>query len=556
MKKATRHEAKGQEKAGKEERTDAEGKQPNKKASILTRFTRLFVLFALLLVLLISVANFLNYQVSMLQRFGNYARGVASIAARFVSGEELIRYAETGEKDEEYYDTEQQLAEVCRVMDVQFLYVMKPISETESVYIYDVRSLLVEGIEPAEMGAVENTNFTAAAVLEDGIAAIELSPTRNEYGYFESAYAPVTDEVGNVVGYVGVDIDMAEVTANLLVYLSIIIVLTILFVVICFSRLLRLLRKRVLKPITKITEKTEEFVQGGIENDTFEPLEVATKDEIGTLATSINQMFNDIQSYTKSLAAETASRQRTSDDLKTANSIQQGLLPKLFPPYLDYTDVEIYAEMYKAQNIGSDFYDCFPVDRNHIAFVVADVEGNGISAALYMMVLQTLIKNRAVSGCSPREVLESINRQLCESNEQGMSARVFLGIYNAHNNVLSYVNAGHHEPIIKRANGAASWLVAESGQPLGLNPDAEYNTQAELMNQGDCLLLYTSGVTEATNPLGQRFGNDTLLQLMKKMNTEVLVPQQVVKTVGSAVLSFTDQIEQVADITLMLVRRL
>jgi sigma-B regulation protein RsbU (phosphoserine phosphatase) len=267
-------------------------------------------------------------------------------------------------------------------------------------------------------------------------------------------------------------------------------------------------------------------------------------------------MFDNIRVYTRRLAEETASKQRIEDSLKTARSIQASLLPRLFPPYLAYTDVEIVASILPGENMSGIFYDCFPVDKHHFAFVIADVAGNDVAAALFMMVVHTLVKNRAVSGYSPREVFESMNRQLCETNDQGMSATAFLGIYNSRNNVLNYVNAGHLAPLLKRATGETVWLPASPGQRLGLAPDTEYTTQVERMNPGDCLLLYTESLIEARNMQGQVFSRQTLENLVGKINTDALVPQQVIEMVEAAVLAFTGNAPRGNDITTMIVRRL
>ena len=133
-------------------------------------------------------------------------------------------------------------------------------------------------------------------------------------------------------------------------------------------------------------------------------------------------------------------------DSHVATQIQAAMLPRLFPPFPERREFDIYASMNPAKEVGGDFYDFFLVDNRHFAVVIADVSGKGVPAALFMVIAKTLIKSHAQFGNEPADIFTITNNQLCEGNEAGLFVTAWMGILDLHTGDLSCVNAGHNPP--------------------------------------------------------------------------------------------------------------
>ncbi|MDR1579498.1 MAG: SpoIIE family protein phosphatase [Synergistaceae bacterium] len=540
---------------------------PDKIRCTLTlKFAALFGIFAVVSGMLICSITYMNYRASMLEHYGGYAAGAAALAASILDPDELARYAETLRRDERYAAIEEELSEIRISLDVKYIYVQMPVSDTEYMFLFDI-------YDPSEPGApdpslrlgargVYDENFKAAKLaMSTGKPARNLDITHSEYGYLASAYVPILRKGSNVpFAYLGVDISMDYIISFLMRYMAVIASATALVIMLCFTALFSLVRRSVVNPIKAIAEKTGEFARGAadprVSDADFEELNVRSNDEIGDLTASVNVMFRDIREFTRRLADEMARRERVQSELDMARKIQEDALPKVFPPFGNYPDAEIFAGMIPAKEVGGDFYDLFLVGENKLAVVTADVSGKGVPAALFMMVVRTLIRNRALSGDEPHELLRTVNRQLCENNEACMFVTVFAGILDTQLGVIRYANAGHVPPALLRGGGAF-WLPMEAAVALGVMEDADFITQETSFGEGDILLLYTDGVTEAMNEHGELFGERRLFELMSYLARENgdVDAKSIVKAVNSAVHEFAGGAEQADDITILALRR-
>ena len=160
---------------------------------------------------------------------------------------------------------------------------------------------------------------------------------------------------------------------------------------------------------------------------------------------------------------DSADKQQIASELSVATHIQTSMLPRIFPAFPAQKEFDIYAIMSPAKEVGGDFYDFFLVDNNHLAVVVADVSGKGVPAALFMVIAKTLIKDHAQRGTSPDLVFTEVNRLLCETNDEGMFVTAWMGVLELSTGHLSYVNAGHNPPLLRRAGGGYDYLRTRSG---------------------------------------------------------------------------------------------
>ena len=236
-------------------------------------------------------------------------------------------------------------------------------------------------------------------------------------------------------------------------------------------------------------------------------------------------------------------------ELSVATQIQADMLPSIFPAFPNHPGFDIYATMTPAKEMGGDFYDFFLVDDDHLAVVIADVSGKGVPAALFMVIAKTLIKNHAQNKDTPGSVFTQTNAQLCEGNDAGLFVTAWMGVLEISTGNFIYVNAGHNPPLLKRAGGAYEWLKSRPGFVLAGMEGVRYRENSLQLEPGDCLYLYTDGVTEATSGAQELFGEERLQHTLNE--SKDLPVDQLLPKVKQAIDTFVGEAEQFDDITML-----
>lgn len=239
----------------------------------------------------------------------------------------------------------------------------------------------------------------------------------------------------------------------------------------------------------------------------------------------------------------------TSKELSLATRIQADMLPNVFPAFPEKDEFDIYATMEPAKEVGGDFYDFFLIDNDHLGVVMADVSGKGVPAALFMMVSKILVQNYAMMGKSPKEVLECVNNQICKNNKEDMFVTVWFGILDLKTGNLKASNAGHEYPAIKKADGTFELYRDKHGFVIGSMAGITYSEYELTLEPGSKLFLYTDGVAEATNSDKNLFGTDRMIEALRL--NENLSPEEVIKSVNSAIVDFVKDAPQFDDITML-----
>lgn len=239
-------------------------------------------------------------------------------------------------------------------------------------------------------------------------------------------------------------------------------------------------------------------------------------------------------------------RQRLEQEINIARDIQQALLPRNFP---DNPHLTIAGCNYPCLAVGGDYFDIFPLDKNRTAFLIADVSGKGLGAAIVTTMLQGALSGMTL-GTDPARVFSHVNRFLCDHTEVGRYATMFLGILDELGN-LDFINAGHPSPFLIR-HGVAQEPFSEGSYPVGLVPDAEYAVARIKLQPGDTLVLFSDGVTEAMDPDEQLFGVPRLREVLTGQTECPL--EQLQKCVLEAVENFARGASQADDITLLVAR--
>lgn len=246
-------------------------------------------------------------------------------------------------------------------------------------------------------------------------------------------------------------------------------------------------------------------------------------------------------------------QQRIETELNLASQIQTHMIPTIFPPFPDKEEFTLYASMTPAREVGGDFYDFFFVDDMHLALVIADVSGKGIPAALYMMVSKTMLKHAAMQGLSPKQILETVNHQLCEGVEDvQMFVTVWLGIIDLSTGKMTAANAGHEYPAICRKNGVFELVKDKHGLVLGGMDGMRYREYEIAFEEGDTLFVYTDGVAEATDPDDKLFGLENMIDALNKEPAADV--EDLLKSVWHDIEDFTFGAEQFDDITMLAFR--
>ena len=246
---------------------------------------------------------------------------------------------------------------------------------------------------------------------------------------------------------------------------------------------------------------------------------------------------------------EKAERERITNDLHMANQIQTSVLPHEFPPFPERKEFELYAMMEPAREVGGDFYDFFLIDEDHLCLVIADVSGKGIPASLFMMNSKVLIKSFASGDNSPSEVLEKVNKEICENNQMEMFVTVWLGVLELSTGKIVASNAGHEYPVIGHAGGEFELIRDKHGFVVGGMDGVKYTDYELQLQPGDKLFVYTDGVPEAANVRDELFGTDRMLDAL---NADRYAPvEELLRNVRRAVSEFTEGAEQFDDLTML-----
>ena len=465
-----------------------------------------------------AVIGYREFTAVLEQQYNDSAYEVAETARSYLNADKFADYLTTLEKDAEYEEIEKRLDELTVACDCNFIYVAR-IDTTDymsTTYIYD-------SVNPATGFSRYPLGYTARDIdpkyvedlkhiLATGGRAEKYLYSYSESGAHTTAGLGAKDSEGNVVAFIGVEKPMRILDNARMKYVSHVIGFSaaILLVVILLYTLY--LRRTVIKPITEVTAEAERFAD---KHDASRELRASgSRFEIGVLANSVHKMEEDLIQYIENLTRVTAEKERIGAELNVATQIQADMLPRIFPPFPERTEFDIYATMTPAKEVGGDFYDFFLIDDDHLGLVMADVSGKGVPAALFMVIAKTLIKNRAQMG------------------GKGVAA-----------------NAGHEHPAIRRAGGEYELVIYRHSPAVATMSGIKFREHEFELHPGDRLFVYTDGVAEATNAGNQLFGTDRMLEALNE--EPEAKTNELLQNVQKHIDAFVGDAPQFDDITMM-----
>ncbi|PKL60615.1 MAG: serine/threonine protein phosphatase, partial [Methanomicrobiales archaeon HGW-Methanomicrobiales-4] len=274
-----------------------------------------------------------------------------------------------------------------------------------------------------------------------------------------------------------------------------------------------------------------------------------TRDEFGNLARSFNIMADDLKEYVSTIRRTTAERERMLRELEIAKGIQQSFLPESAPILTGY-DLEGFN--LPAAEVGGDFYDFIPVGDDNWGLVIADVSGKGVPAALFMALSRTLIRASTSGNQDPAESINDANRHICLDSKTSMFVTLFYAILDTKNSTLTFVNAGHNPPFLISNDTVGITLLQARGIALGVIDEIDLKSTKVQLESGSMVVLYTDGVTEATNDQEEEYGVERLTDLAEQMKDHT--SREIIDAIVADVTSFACGRPQFDDITIMVLK--
>ena len=464
--------------------------------------------FAILGIVLILIISFVVADQYIRKEMGNYrdtAFAYTKSIAEMIDGDKIAHYLESGEKDE-YYDEILSYLNTFRYnTEIQYIYVFVP-DKDELVYIWDA-NVLKEGeteLDICELGDreeywSESDKDTIHKIYYDEEQYNELTLSKDEkYGSMASAYSVISDGNGEPVAVVGVDMYMTNLQSDMRQFLNVVPFVIVVIILVAIWLFYSFVKRRIVSPINILRNVSKSMVQNLEKDETIE-VSIDTGDEIEELFNSFKEMYGDVKDYIKKLEGVTAEKERIGAELDVAKHIQASMLPCIFPAFPERKEIDIYATMEPAKEVGGDFYDFFMVDDTHLAIVMADVSGKGVPAALFMVIGKTLIKDHTTPGRDLGKVFTEVNDLLCESNSEELFITAFEGVLDLVTGEFVYVNAGHEMPFIYKSGGNFEPYKIRAAFVLAGMEGMKYRAGSMMLEPGDKIFQYTDGVTEATN---------------------------------------------------------
>ncbi len=486
------------------------------------------------------------------EQYKDYANFTAQTAAKFIDVSTLETHLETQEKDDAYLQIESTLQTMADNDDCDIIYVAVVDTSTKTrTYIYDVVSEDSE-LYPYEIGY---TDTAEESFLEEyqSIASGQESVKNTVYGESEilGAYStsivPLKNENGDVIAICGVVRTMDSLVEGRHSYLQQLMIWAVLIAIVSVAIGIYIFRRTIVHPIQTVVDETKRFSNTrDVHGKTLYEV-IDAENEIGYLARSIDEMENSIVQSVDRLVEVTAKQNRVDAELEIAQKIQSNALPNVD---MGIENVEIDAIMDPAKEIGGDFYDCFIVDENHLALVIADVSGKGIPAALLMMVAKMLIKTMMLEYKDPSKVFEVVNEKLCENNESSMFVTAWLGLLDIQTGELVACNAGHEYPILKKDTFEV--FKDKHSFVLGGMEGMVYPSYTLQLEKNDVLFLYTDGLPEAIDRKKEQFGLERVLHALNRGQDKSV--KDIISNVILDVGNFVEDEEQFDDTTMLCIR--
>jgi sigma-B regulation protein RsbU (phosphoserine phosphatase) len=306
---------------------------------------------------------------------------------------------------------------------------------------------------------------------------------------------------------------------------------------------------RELQPLRRLAKEAETIASGNF--DTKLP-ELQRTDEIGQLSNSFAGMQKSLVRYIDELKDTTAEKASIESELQVASGIQMGMLPKDFPTSQERDDVQLYASLTPAKDVGGDLFDFYIRDEK-LFFCIGDVSGKGVPASLFMAVTRSVFRTVSAHESMPDRIVATLNATMADMNETNMFVTLFVGVLDLPTGRMRYCNAGHDAPLL--VGQGVGMLPCDSNIPAGFMPSWKYTLQETQIFTGTTIFLFTDGLTEAEDSTHALFKMERVNEVAKQaLANHQEEPRQLIAVMTDAVHQFVGDAEQSDDLTMMAIQ--
>lgn len=378
----------------------------------------------------------------------------------------------------------------------------------------------------------------------------------DSFGRFRSIYLPVRSPDGRL-HVIGADIDLASLDERLreALFNSILVGLAMFVLAMVIGSMLI---ARIISPLVRLTSYTRSIEERSFQSNedelrAMQAISGKRRDEVGSLAEAMSGMIARLQRYLVEMEAATAARERVEGELSAARDIQIGMVPREFPPFPERDDIDIHALLEPAKEVGGDLYNYAMIDEHRLFFVIGDVSGKGVPAALFMAMTSTLFKAASMTAKDTAALMARVNAELVRDNVADLFVTAFAGVIDLRDGSIEYSDAGHEAPFLLRADGSVSRLAKPGGMALGIFDDVDFTSTAMRLAPGDALVLFTDGVSEATDAEERLFGVERIHAGLAELGGD-RPAAQVTAALAGQISDFVGAAPQFDDIAIMVVR--
>ena len=356
-----------------------------------------------------------------------------------------------------------------------------------------------------------------------------------------------------IVAVVAMDVSMTDIARRIGMLILNLAVMLLLIMGVSVMVYYMTLKKMMINPLLTMKEASTDLVRRLKEGaETPLKMNIRTGDEMESLSHAMEDMGRSLQEYIRESRETAAEKEQFATEMRLAGRIQNAMLPDVASRIPEGAEIALSASMEPAKAVGGDFYDCFQIDEDHLALLIADVSGKGVPAALFMSMSSMLLRVYTASGLSPAEILKKVNEQIWRQNSSNMFVTVWLGILDLRTGLLRTANAGHEYPALKQPGGAFELVRDPHSLAVGPRKDIAYKDFEIQLLPGAMLFVYTDGVPEATNAERKRFGTDRMLETLRGLTEEST--EKALEEMKKAVADFVGEAEQFDDMTMMCLR--
>ena len=527
----------------------------------------------IVVILLISnavacIIGYVDINTSMESIYYESAINTVNSSLEFIDGDKINYYLDEVDKDpnfknnSEYLDSLKNIDNICQSQKVILLYVIAVDKDSNYLKYRSVCNAVLEnndgGYTPWELG-FENTTTNSEyqeiyrKMYEEGLEEGIVVRTKNLNGKMPhiTALVPVHNSSDEVVAIACCQRQMTELngTVNGFLFKNTLITFINLTILVLLGTLYCI--RQFTNPVNRIIKEAKRFSD---ENTILaDDKSISRITELNDVWKSLMRLEHNVDRYTNSLASLTAERERISAELELATKIQMAMLPNVFPAFPEIKEIDLYAIMHPAKEVGGDYYDFFLLDDDHLVLTIGDVSGKGVPAALFMMGTKILTNNLAIMIQDPAKILEELNNKILENNQEDMFVTVWLAILEISTGRVVYANAGHEDPVIRSSDGRTRVFETKHGLAVGCFPGIKYKNYEFTLEVGDSLFIYTDGVTEATNSNNQLFGMDRIIDNISNNNCDSAT--EMINDMRKSIDEFIGDAPQFDDITMLAIKR-